>query len=246
MVALIEELGCGDEYDRLPLPNRTTPKMRNLLQQAVRRQPTRTDLEGNLVSESIIRHAARHLPSQPTFGSNRFSTTPSLPSVADFIASLAVDGWNVQDGQLIPMTPVSLVEPISRLKSNLDASGFTDARTRLEQLEHGLDDGHWESANADARAFLSAVFAAIAKQGLGQDFEEGLARKALVEGGFFKRDPRNTNSSLEGDFVQKLMGLLGSEGAHAGASDQATAIYRYGIAALTADYFLCRHRATYP
>ena len=214
----------------------------DLLQQAVRRNPNRADLEGNLVADSIVRHAVRNLPMREAFPHTQSDGSLTFQFAIDFLSSLAVDGWTVENRQLIPATPVPIGQAVSRLKSNLQASGFAEPLKRLDQLEHGLDDAHWESANADTRAFLSAVFNCIAKQGLNTELEEGNARKALVEHQFFKPDQRNPKTSLEGDFVQKMVNLLGSEGAHGGTSDQATAVYRYSLAVLTADYFLARHR----
>jgi hypothetical protein len=244
MVALIEELGCGDEYDRNSAENRTTPKLRNLLAQTVRRFPTRTDTEGNLLADALVREAVQHVPDVDTspFGSN---DQRDRPEVAEFLRSLSVDGWTVQAGGLMPVAPSPVVDALSRLKSNLRESQFTDALNRLDHIQSGLDEGHWESVNSDIRSFLSAVFSGIAKEGLRQPLEEGQARKALTEHGFFRKDPRNPTASMEADFIAKLMALLGTEGSHAGASDQETAVYRYSIALLTADYFLARHRQSF-
>ena len=70
--------------------------------------------------------------------------------------------------------------------------------------------------------------------------KEGAARRGLQEVGFFKPDQRDAQKSLEGAFVQSLASLLGSEGAHTGASDERTAVFRYGLALLVAEYFLER------
>ncbi len=72
--------------------------------------------------------------------------------------------------------------------------------------------------------------------------KEGAARARLQEVGFFKADARDPKKSHEGKFVQALAELLGSEGAHTGASDGDSAVFRYAIALMTADYFVARAR----
>lgn len=168
----------------------------------------------------------------------------SPPAVA-FLNSLAVDGWGVADGQLVPHSAVQIERPRSRLRRALSDGTATEALRRLDQLEKGLDEGHWESANSDARGFLNAVFDAIAgwhPQVRGRGLKEGAARARLQEVGFFKPDARDPKKSYEGKFVQALAELLGSDGAHTGASDDHAAIFRYALALLTADYFMGRIR----
>ena len=46
MVALIEEVGCGPEFDRLPSSDRTTPKLRNLLSRVCREIAAASDGHG--------------------------------------------------------------------------------------------------------------------------------------------------------------------------------------------------------
>jgi hypothetical protein len=125
----------------------------------------------------------------------------------------------------------------------LQAGSATEAQRRLDQLEKGLDEGHWESANSDARGFLNAVFEAIAErhpQTRGKGLKEGAARAALQNVGFFKPDPKDPNRSLEGRFINALVDLLGSDGAHTGSSDGVSAAFRYALAIITADHFLKR------
>lgn len=104
--------------------------------------------------------------------------------IAAFRNSFAVDGWSVEGGQLVPNTAVALAEPRSRLRRLLQECGAHEAIRRLGQLEKGLDEGHWESANGDARGFLNSVFEVIAgalPQTRAQDLKEGAARSALQE-----------------------------------------------------------------
>jgi hypothetical protein len=242
-VALIEEIGCGPEIDRLPASERTTPKLRNLLSRACREEPPRRDTEGMLLSERIVRVAASYVPRpEPQMPWNMEERSESEP-IAAFRNSLAVDGWSVEGGQLVPNTAVALAEPRSRLRRLLKQCGADEALRRLDQLEKGLDEGHWESANGDARGFLNSVFEVIASalpQTRGQDLKEGAARSALQEVGFLRPDPKDNRKSLEGAFVHALASLLGSDGAHTGSSDPDSAVFRYSMTVITGDYFLGR------
>lgn len=241
MIAIVEEYGFGDEMDQRRAEDRTTPKLGTMMMSALRRAPDRRDSEGELASESLVRRAARMLDDPAELAA--WQSFEETPAAAALRASLATDGWTVQQHSLVPVTTVPVAELASRLRTALAAKGYTDSETRLRQVEAGLDEGHWESANADIRCFLAALFTAVARDRAGAaeiSGEEGEARKFLQRSGFFKPDPRDASKSLEADLVRALFGLLGSEGAHAGASDQDTASYRYPMAALTADFFLRR------
>ena len=166
-----------------------------------------------------------------------------LPPVVAFLNSLAVDGWSAEDGQLIPHTAVPIAEPRSRLRQALHAKSANEALRRLDQLEKGLDEGHWESANGDARGFLNAVFDIIVElhpQTRGKGLKEGAARIRLQEAGFFRPDANDPKKSPEGKFVHALAEMLGSDGAHTGTSDGESATFRYAVAVMTADYFIAR------
>jgi hypothetical protein len=240
MVALIEEVGCGPEFDKTS--ERTTPKLRNLLSRACR-ETGRTDPDGTPLGERIVREAVAVMPVPEPAPPWRDEPPHLLPAHQALLHSLAVDGWGVVDGVLSPVTSVPLEEPRDRLRGLLRSLSADEALRRLDQLEKGLDEGHWESANGDARGFLNAVFEVIAERWpatKGQDLREGAARSALQKNGFFKTDPKNPNASVEGDFIRGLAALLGSEGAHTGTSDQATAVFRYATTLIAAEYFLRR------
>lgn len=242
-IAFIEEIGCGPDVDRLSASERTTPKLRNLISRLCREEPPRMDTEGSLLADRVVREAASFIrdpkPSMP------WEKEPPIqsPPVTAFLNSLAVDGWGVQQRQLVPNTAVPIAEQRSRLQQSLEYGGAVEALRRLDQLEKGLDEGHWESANGDARGFLNAVFDAIAEHHpltRGQGLKEGAARVRLQEVGFFKPDARDPKKSHEGKYVQALAELLGSDGVHTGASDGDAAVFRYSIAIITADYFMAR------
>lgn len=228
---LFENLGCGDALDRNP------PQYLDgyglTLSKLCRQEPARRDTDGDLLSDRIVREAAE------------VTTRISESEARSFMNCLAVDGWTVSEGRLVPISPVPLEEPRSRLRTSLEALEATEALMRLDQLESSLDAGHWESANSSCRGFLNAVFERIAAdrhRGEETPAREGEARKALQAGGFFKPDPRDASKSLEGAFVKALADLLGSEGAHTGTSLLETAAFRYAVTVLTADYFLHRHK----
>lgn len=242
-IAFIEEIGCGPDADRLSPSERTTPKLRNLISKACREEPPRKDTEGSLLADRVVREAASYIsdpePTRPW--DKQPQTLP--PPVAAFLNSLAVDGWAVQQRQLVPNTAVPIAEQRSRLRKGLQDGDAVEALRRLDQLEKGLDEGHWESANGDARGFLNAVFDMMAErhpQMRGHGLKEGIARARLQEVGFFKPDSRDPKKSHEGKYVQALAELLGSDGAHTGESDGGAAVFRYSIVIITADYFVAR------
>ena len=244
-ISFIEEIGCGPEVDGLSSADSSKPKLRNLISRVCREVPPRMDTEGTPLADRVVREAASYVPKpEPAMPWDSEPPTFSL-LVAAFLNSLAVDGWGVEQRQLIPNTAISLAEPRSRLRDALKGASADEALRRLDQLEKGLDEGHWESANSDARGFLNAVFDAISErhpQTHGQGLMEGAARARLQEVGFFKPDPRDSKKSYEGKLVQALAELLGSEGAHTGSSDGESAVFRYAITIVTADYFVARAR----
>jgi hypothetical protein len=244
-ISFIEEIGCGPEVDRLSSAERTTPKLRNLISRACREEPPRMDTEGSPLTDRVVREAASYVPApEPATPWNNEPPTFSTP-VAAFLKSLAVDGWGVEQRQLMPNTAVPIAEPRSRLRQVLQDNSGTEALRRLDQLEKGLDEGHWESANSDARGFLNAVFDTIAErhpQTRDQGLKEGAARARLQDVSFFKPDARDSKKSHEGKFVQAPAELLGSDGAHTGVSDGDSAVFHYAIALVTADRFVARAR----
>ncbi|WP_165323095.1 hypothetical protein [Rhizorhabdus phycosphaerae] len=244
---LFEEFGLGEDLDAEGGVGLTTPKLHSLLQRLLRRDPDRRDADGNHVSDSLVREAARHLPNLPDGDGYPWETKRRFEkSEATALRnSLAVDGWTVVDKVLVPVSPVPLSEPRSRLRESLDGPLFGDARKRLDQLEAALDGGNWEAANGVARGFLAALFVAICQtleQGAAPR-EESDARKHLADMGFFGPTRQQGKPSPEAEFVWKMSGMMGTEGVHAGETTPDTAVYRYALTLLTADYFLGRLKA---
>jgi hypothetical protein len=241
---LFEEYGFGRELDAVGGISLTTPKLHSHLLTFLGRDPTRLDSEGNLIVESMIGEAARHVPDPPKKAPWPSSVNAETPDVTAFRNSLAVDGWSVHGGVILPVAPVPIEEQRSRLREYLAAPLFDDARNRLDQLEMALDAGNWEAANGITRGFLAALFVAICQQaepGI-TPREESDARKRLAQIGFFAPGRQADRPSPESEFVWKMSAMMGTEGVHAGASTQETAVFRYAIAVLTADYFLTRLR----
>lgn len=240
---LFEEHGLGDELDAGAGYSLTTPKLRNLLTATIRRDMDRRDTEGELVFDVLVRDAARKLP---TRRKSVFSAEPAeeLPIFAALRNSLAVDGWVVEEGSLLPTAPLPLQDQRSRLYHNLADPMFKEALRRLDQYEMALDAGSWEAANGIGRGFLAALFVAICQvaEQASQAREESDARKKLEDLGFFTPSKQEKRGSPEAEFVFKLSSLMGTEGVHAGVSSQGTAIYRYAMSVLTADYFMDRFK----
>lgn len=242
---LFEEYGLGDDLEADKGYSLTTPRLHGLLLKYLRRSPDRRDTEGNLVSEEMVRQAARHVgdltPMAPLFpGKPKY--LPEKPEITAFRDSLAVDGWTVQNQTLVLVAPVPFDEPRSRLRSNLNEPVFNDARSRLDQLEAALDGGNWEAANGIARGFLAALFVAICQSTSGEvaPREESAARRHLTEVGFFGATRQGDKNPPEADFVFKMSAMMGTEGVHAGETTPEKAAYRYALALLTADHYLDR------
>lgn len=244
---LFEEYGLGEHLDSEGGVGLTTPKLHTLLQRLLRRSPELRDTEGSLISDGLIREAASHLSNPPDpeeleWRPRRIQERPQETALRN---SLAVDGWAVSDGCLIPVAPVELAPQRLRLKANLDGPCFADAKSRLDQLEAAIDGGNWESANSMARGFLAAVFVGICQtvEKGKEPREESDARKLLAEAGFFAPG-RQAGKSPEAEFVWKMSAMMGTEGAHAGATTPDVATYRYALALLTADHFAERLATT--
>lgn len=243
MKSLIEEVGCGPHLDRTPSGEQSTPKLKNLLSKACREAPPRLDTDGNLLSDRLVREAAQRIGNLPEPAPWETAPAERHPVDAAFERSALVDGWVLQDGVLTPSTPVPLEQTRTRLRASLEERGAEESIKRLDQFEKGLDEGHWESANSDARGFLASVFDVVAVEGLGETARDGAARFALQKAGFFRPDPRDASRSLEGKFVSSLFDMLGSEGVHSGATEMEIAVYRYVLCVMTADHFLARSTA---
>lgn len=239
-VMMLEELGVGAIADHLSKNERTTPKLKALLAAFCRRDPGYLDTEQQPLVRSIISFAAKQIQPRATHMFSRQEPTQHEKAFQD---SLAVDGWTISDGTLVPMTPVPVQATADQLRQWLDRPEMANAHRKLTQIEAALDAGHWEAANASMRTFLAEVFIGIAQIVEGTNAvrrDEADARKFLEGRDFFKPAKEPGKKSLEGEFMPKLFALLGSEGSHSGESSQHTATYRYGLTLLTAHYFADR------
>lgn len=86
------------------------------------------DTEGDLVFDVLVRDAAKQVPARRK---SLFSDEPAeeLPIFATLRNSLAVDGWTIKEGSLLPTTPLSLQDQRSRLRQNLADPMFNEAPT---------------------------------------------------------------------------------------------------------------------
>jgi hypothetical protein len=239
-VMMLEELGVGGIADHMPKNERTTPKLKAQLASFCRRTPGLLDTEQQPLVHSLISFAAKQIKPPATHMFSRQEPTAHEKAFQD---SLAVDGWAVSSGMLVPMTAVPVQATASQLRQWFDRPEMANASRKLTQIEAALDAGHWEAANASMRTFLAEVFIGIAQIVEGNDSvrrDEADARKLLEAKDFFKPAKEPGKKSLEGEFMPKLFALLGSEGSHSGESSQHTATYRYGLTLLTAHYFMNR------
>lgn len=110
------------------------------------RNTERRNTEGDLVFDVLVRDAARQLPSRRQ---SLFSDEPTeeLPIFAALRNSLAIDGWAIEEGTLLPTAPLPLQDQRSRLRQNLANPMLNEALSRLEQYETALDAGSWDAAN---------------------------------------------------------------------------------------------------
>ncbi len=242
---LFEEYGLGNDFDAEGGSGLTTPKLHSLLLRLLRRDPSRRDTEGNLVTDELVKDAARHLQevrSVPSLFGTESHRTSEKEELTALRNSLAVDGWSVEKKVLVPIAPIALEQPRTRLRENLQGAYFGDAAKRFDQLEATLDAGSWEAANSVTRGFLASLFVAICQtiESGALLREESEARKHLATIGFFTGTRQSTKHSPEAEFIWKMSGMMGTEGVHAGESTQETATYRYALALLTADYFIQR------
>jgi hypothetical protein len=111
---------------------------------------------------------------------------------------------------------------IGTIRSSLRRHGLTTAERHFEQVESAIALGSWEAANSQIRAFLEALYDAVATIRLKTSLKGGSARKCLAEGGLF--------SKREDRFLQAFMDWAGEKGAHAGLSSPAETASRRLIA----------------
>src|SRR4029077_15127006 len=110
---------------------------------------------------------------------------------------------------------VDLQEILRRLRRH----DCTVAENHLAQAASALSRGEWESASAQVRSALEALFDRVAEIRLSTSKRGGTARKELEAKGLL--------SEKQGKLVQAFMDYAGAGGSHAGASSSDEAHGRY-------------------
>jgi hypothetical protein len=145
-------------------------------------------------------------------------------SLGQFRSVLRADGYEVQDGKLVPApsSSVDFAAEKGKLEVALETFGFTLALNHLDQAVDNIALGNWEAANAQIRSFLENIFDEIAAckcQGSSPVPKGGNARQYLRNVGFI-------NGDLENNLVKSLFELLHTSGSHPGLSDEQDCLNR--------------------
>ena len=110
-------------------------------------------------------------------------------------------------------------EELASIKARLQQQGFGTALNHLNQAESAFNRREWESANAQIRSCLEAVFDGVAGARLHTTETGGAARKKLAEKGLLPK--------YEARLVQHFMDVAGGAGSHAGRSNEDEARGRF-------------------
>jgi hypothetical protein len=106
-------------------------------------------------------------------------------------------------------------------KAQLVKHGCDAAANHLDQAKSALDRGEWESASAQVRSAVEAVFDRVAELRLSSSKRGGEARAALERSSVLSPDQART--------IQSFMNYCGKGGSHAGLSLASDAKARYQI-----------------
>ncbi len=117
---------------------------------------------------------------------------------------------------------------VAHIQARLKLHGLDVALRHFDQAEEAFSRRNWESANAQFRTFLEALFDGIAAIRLKVNLAGGDARKELQAQGVL--------TERQGKFLQAFMDLAGERGSHAGISSSEEAESRrlvtFGMAKL--------------
>ena len=149
--------------------------------------------------------------------------------------ALKVDGFEYQDGRLVPTTPepVALAPEISALESGLSASGFQTAATHYRQAVDNLTDGNAEACNGQVRSYLEDLFCELGARYTGKKRDDPAASLSdLRDAGYLDWAEWNTFRG----FWQACQ----DKGPHRGLSDFEEALYRTHVATAVGRYLLSK------
>lgn len=116
------------------------------------------------------------------------------------------------------MVPMS---DIAEIKKRMERQGLETALNHLTQAESALQRREWESANAQIRSCLEAVFNKVAEIRLKSSRTGGDARKQLQTKGVLRE--------REAKLVQQFFSVAHGAGSHAGASNEDEARGRFFV-----------------
>lgn len=113
-------------------------------------------------------------------------------------------------------------DDFDNLARRLTRQGLIVADNHLAQARAALESRHWESANAQSRTFVEAVFDEVAKLRLQTSKRGGEARKLLEASGVLAAD--------DARLIKSFFDVASGEGSHAGTSREETARGRFLVA----------------
>jgi len=185
--------------------------------------------------DSIVKEALREL--YPRADSDQGRREYFFRRFPDLDVALRADGFQVQDGELIPVIS-AFIKPAAEealLETLLDKYEFAIAKNHLKQSYENYIEGNWEAANGALRSFLQDVFdqiaLIIAPQEAKQKAPGGERRKLLQEKDFIETD---TEAKLVSGFFQ----FASNRGSHPGISNESDCRLRRYIAVALASYYL--------
>jgi len=115
---------------------------------------------------------------------------------------------------------------LTDIKRRLQRQDCAVAEKHLDQAASALARGEWESASAQVRSAVEALFDRVAQLRLDTSKRGGAARKQLEAEGVL--------SEKQAKFIQSFMDYAGASGSHAGSSspDEAKGRYLAGLGIL--------------
>lgn len=156
-------------------------------------------------------------------------------NVAGLLATLSVDGFELQDDKLVVTTPgpARLGPEVSAVEQNLSAYGLNVAASHYSQAVENLARGNFEAANGQLRSFMEDLFISICKAKRSKNFKD--ARSALQhmkDSGFLEPS--------EWNMYRGFWDSSQNNGPHHGLSDYSEALYRLHVGTAIARYMLRR------
>lgn len=170
-----------------------------------------------------------------------------------FERGLARDGYVIVWGDrgAAPILRAALPEELDlpatddEVRTLLKYFGFTTTAGHLDQAIQTHTRGEWAAANAQMRTFIEGLLNDIARQvdpsaaGQQQGAENRRALLASDQIGFLSM-PRKEWTADGKNFINGLMKMLHTEGAHPGLSDEDHSTFRLHLVMVTARTFLRR------